>query len=123
MKKIALLLVAGFLAIGSVGPASAQADMYGLGTIKCSKYLQNRSESRDIELLYFSWAQGYLSRMNNYETQLSGLQKMNLMPSGFGVTEQITWMNSYCATHGNDFYATAAFEMYRYIRGLNGYTS
>ena len=123
MKKFALLFVAGALAFGAAAPAHAQADMYGVGTVKCSKYLQSRSETRDIELLYFSWAQGYLSRMNNYETQVTGLPKMNLLPSGFGVQEQLNWMNTYCATHGNDYYATGAFEMYRYIRGLNGYTS
>jgi hypothetical protein len=116
-------MIAAILSVSSSGTALAKADAYGIGVSSCSQYLSERSSNRDVEYLYFSWAQGYITRLNAYEAKLRGLDRMNLMPSGFGVDKQMSWINSYCATHGSTLYADAALELYRQIRGANGYTS
>jgi hypothetical protein len=124
MTKGFLVAALAALLFTAVPAARAQdAVMVGPGTVSCGTYLSRRAADPGIELLFFSWAQGYLSRMNYYETQLAGLNRMNLKPSGFGIPQQIEWVNNYCSTNRTQEYSKAVFELYRRIRSFNGFTS
>lgn len=123
-KSVFTALSTSILLFGAVYSASATpADAYGVGVTSCGTYLSNRSQDISTETLYFSWAQGYLTRLNVFEAKAQGRATVNLLPSGFGISEQINWMNAYCTTHTSSLYGDAAYELYLTIRGLNGYTS
>jgi hypothetical protein len=125
LMKNGLLVAAMAAFLFTAAPAARAQDavMVGPGTVSCGTYLSRRASDPGIELLFFSWAQGYLSRMNYYETQLAGMNRMNLKPSGFDVSQQIDWVNNYCSTNRSQGYSKAVFELYRRIRSYNGYTS
>jgi hypothetical protein len=54
----ALLLIAG-------SHASAQAPIYtGGGTVKCSQLVQDYDRNKQTEIVYWTWAQGYMSGIN-----------------------------------------------------------
>lgn len=110
----------------TLSPPAAMADMIpnalvGAGASKCAQYnaLRNGPDRRDVEVAYFTWAQGYLSRMNAYETQLANMQPVNLKPAGFGVEAQISWLNSYCSYSPSTWYGDAVFQLYKEIRSRN----
>lgn len=126
MKKsvFAALSTAVFL-LGAVNPTSATAaEGYGPGVATCAAYLTDRSQdAMAAESLYFSWAQGYLTRLNWFEVKLRGAPTANLLPSGFGISQQITWINTYCASHPSTLYGDAAYQLYLTIREVQGYSS
>jgi hypothetical protein len=62
--RLCIVLRIGFL-LALTDNAGAASDIYNLGKSTCGKYLeQNRVNAQHADDMFFSWANGYLSGMN-----------------------------------------------------------
>jgi hypothetical protein len=111
------LLIAGMLiatVLGGMAPAAAANaeppwGFMGLGTSACPNFAVSvdaaKADNKDYLLGYFSWAQGYMSGLNNFllpKKQLNGISK----------TAQVAELYKYCAAHLAETFSAAVLNLY-----------
>jgi hypothetical protein len=108
MKK---LLLATAIAVALTGAAQArdQWPYMGIGTEGCGKFAQAYGQGGDeIELVYFTWAQGFMSAINGVAKLTGHSQKdLNAVPD----SEQKASIRRYCNKHPLDHYFMALFPL------------
>ena len=80
-------------------PVFGQSVKVGVGVRSCAQFAEDyRSTPELMEVIYFSWAQGYLTGIN-IVTSTEDDQALNLFPPGFGEKAQKEFVREYCAMH------------------------
>ena len=81
----------------------------GLGASACPNFTVNvdaaKVDKEDYLLGFFSWAQGYMSALNDFllpKKQLNGMLK----------TAQIAELYKYCMAHGDKTFSAAVVDLY-----------
>ncbi|HXI87755.1 MAG TPA: hypothetical protein VNH64_09870 [Parvularculaceae bacterium] len=123
MRKLSLALAA--LALASWGVAGAAA-VKGYGAYPCSHFLSDLRRSSDpdkVELNYFEWAEGYISRLNDEQEAAGRAPLPTLQPSGFGLDAQRAHIRDFCAANPSRLYAEAAISLWNELVARNRPTS
>jgi hypothetical protein len=101
-------LVIGILLAGS--PAAADPAMgAGVGTYSCSEFTRASAGDEARELLYFSWAQGWMTAWDLDQMQDGKPTRDLSQPS---VAEQRTFLSKWCASHPTELYMKGVYELY-----------
>jgi hypothetical protein len=91
-------------------PADARSTAVGLGVRTCAQFAEEyRKDPKGFDDLYFQWAQGLLSGMNS---GLSDLNRIELLPVGFGSEKQQAFIRLYCDQHPLSFYLQAVYALF-----------
>ena len=102
--------------LSAAGPAAAQrAAGLGVGTYKCGEAAKAVRGDAELELMYFSWAQGWMTGWNLAQLNAS-LPIVDLNTED--VSEQRAFIKTYCANHPNSLYMDAARQLYESMRTL-----
>lgn len=102
MKPLLVLLVSLL-----VGPANGHADdhlaLSGAGAASCAKFAEMyRSNPGAAELLYFPWAQGFMSGWNAVRLK-AGMEALDL--GSIPIRDQQAYIRQYCDQHPlGDYY-------------------
>lgn len=112
MKKLSLC-AAVIALLGATGAHAAAVK--GYGAYPCSHYLRDvrqSSQPNDVELHYFEWAEGYISRLNDEQEQAGRSPLPSLQPDGFGLEQQLVFIRNYCSANPSRLYAEAAIALW-----------
>ncbi len=101
----ALLLVLAFC------PARAEPTaMMGFGTVTCAHFAEDYRKKPDVtELLYFEWAQGYMSGQN---VAFADAKRAARNLGGTSTISQRAMLRSYCDAHPLSFFWIAVMALY-----------
>ena len=116
IKRLLPLL---FLLVWS-GPAGTQTAITGPGANSCDlfmKFYEQDPETR--ELLFFAWAQGFMSGMNVVALRLKG-EVIDLRPEAYDPDRQMIFIRNFCFLHRGESYAEAVFELMTELRHAAG---
>jgi hypothetical protein len=100
--------------LASPTPAAADAAAgQGVGTYTCAEAVQAVRRDRQLDLIYFSWAQGWmtgwnLARMNEDKPTAD----LNSRP----LADQRSFIKVYCEQNPQGLYMDAVHELYESIR-------
>ena len=109
-----LAALAGLAAIIVSAPVAAEpAAGFGVGTYTCAEAAKAVRGDRELDLLYFSWAQGWMTGWNLAQMNAS-LPTVDL--NTLSVTNQRTFIKTYCALHANGLYMDAVHNLYESMR-------
>ena len=115
-------LVLALVLVGLVAaPAGAQQEysIMGMGASSCAKFGETyRMNPSMAEVIYFSWAQGYLSGLN---TGLSAMTRktVNLNPPEFDTDAQRKLLRRFCADNPLKNYADAVTTLLTKLRDVD----
>ena len=88
----------------------------GMGTNSCSKFAEVYRESpARWEILFFSWAQGFMSGLNFERIELGQYRDMSAMPTG----AQKNVIRVYCDRHPLGNYMDAVIDLYQRLPLMN----
>ena len=105
--RVGAVLVAALLA-GS--PAAAEpAAGAGVGTYSCSEFTRASAGDEERELLYFSWAQGWMTAWNLGQMQ-AGKPTHDL--SAPPIPDQRAFLSKWCASHPTELYMKGVYALY-----------
>jgi hypothetical protein len=110
---IHLTTIAGLAAAIALAPVSAAfaepAAGLGVGTYTCAEAARAVRNDKELDLIYFSWAQGWMTGWNlaqmNAELPTVDLNARSL-------PDQRAFIKSYCASHGDGLYMDAVHQLY-----------
>jgi hypothetical protein len=105
-----LLLCLNAASFGTTVAADADeaALQVGAGTRSCAQFERDYSENPEFfELVYFSWAQGYLSGFWIAASSKNPDPTHDLMPQGRGESWQRSFIREYCQEHPLSPYSEA----------------
>jgi hypothetical protein len=116
LKKVSLI-GGGAMLILCVGVAQAEPKwgFMGLGAGGCPDYavnFKNPNNTKENLLGFFSWAQGYMSALNNF---LSPRKQLN----GISEKAQKSEMYEYCVAHPDKTFSAAVKNLYDKLPDLN----
>ncbi|MCG8354206.1 MAG: hypothetical protein MI920_01420 [Kiloniellales bacterium] len=98
------------------GPVLGQSAISGPGANSCAVFLQfQEQDAQARQLLFFAWAQGFMSGMNAIAIKIKG-EVIDLQPEGYGQERQLTFLRTFCEFHPNRSYAEAVFELLTELR-------
>ena len=102
------------LALTLAAPASAEpAAGQGVGTYTCAEAARAIRGDHSLDILYFSWAQGWMTGWN--------LAQMNLNQPTVDLTaltldNQRAFIKAYCAQHATGLYMDAVYKLYQAMK-------
>jgi len=95
-------------------PAGAEpAAGLGVGTYTCAEAAKAIRGDREFDLIYFSWAQGWMTGWNLAQMNAS-LPTVDL--NRRSLSEQRAFIKSYCAGHGDGLYMDAVHQLYESMK-------
>jgi hypothetical protein len=99
------------MALASAVPASSaeRAAGQGVGTYTCGEAAQAIRRDRQLDLLYFSWAQGWMTGWNL--AQMNANQPTADLNSR-SLADQRDFLRAYCALHPSGLYMDAVRQLY-----------
>src|SRR4026208_1573045 len=116
VERVAFCL--GFMALSSPVTAAEQYQSMGAGTKSCAVFARTyKDKPKTAEMIYFSWAQGYMSGVNvaaginNRDVRSANL---NAMP----VTAQQRYIRDFCARNPLKDYRDAVDALLGEIRSM-----
>jgi hypothetical protein len=96
---------------------SARADntmFAGAGISSCATFAEQYRGSREVvELVYFSWAQGFMSGLNASDVKATGRARDI---SSMTTTEQKAYLRSYCDAHPLSEYMYGVWDLYMKLK-------
>jgi hypothetical protein len=101
--------------VGALPAQSQNLPLEGAGTAKCSQFVTafDDTTSNTSELVFFSWAEGYMSGFNEERMQLGNPGKDM---SGKAVEDQQEFLRDYCSAHPSDNFMSAVTNLYETMR-------
>ena len=87
------------------------AAFIGLGASTCAEFAEMyRASPAQTERAFYSWAQGYMSGMNDnlILLKLPPIKNLNSIPND----EKQSFLRTYCDSHPLNFYASAVTQLY-----------
>jgi hypothetical protein len=98
-----LLLLAG-------SSATAEPAMgAGVGTYSCKEFTRASAGDEARELLYFSWAQGWMTAWNLSQMQVGKPARDLSAPP---IPDQRAFLAKWCASHPSELYMKGVYELY-----------
>lgn len=97
------ILVAVFVTQGT--PSEAEFVVMGPGMTTCGKFAEGYRESPNIEIMFFTWAQGYMSGLN--QERREGYYDM----AALTIESQKSFIMNYCDQHPLARYAEGALKL------------
>lgn len=110
--RISSILLALVVAL-STYPANAHETVWitGLGANSCASFVEVSNRKPEVQLAFYSWAQGYMSGVNEMRV-LVGADVARVAPTVFDGEAQIVWLLEYCEAHPERSYLHAVFELF-----------
>jgi hypothetical protein len=109
MRVSKVLKIGFFLAL--TGSADAASDIYNLGKSTCGKYLeQKRADPQHADDMFYSWANGYLSGMN--EALASAGQPRHDLGAK-SAESKVQFIQDYCKEHPLGDYLSSVLALIR----------
>ena len=97
----------------AAAPASA-LPIEGAGTAKCSDFLKfYQNSSTTDELVFLSWAQGYMSGLNAADMRYGGHGR-DL--ASISTDDEQQFLHDYCVEHTGDDLASATIALYKQMK-------
>ena len=109
-KTAMMGLAAAVAVVATAAPVGAEpAAGQGVGTYTCAEAARAVRKDRSLDLLYFSWAQGWMTGWN--------LAQMNVAAPTVDLTarsldDQQAYIKSYCVLHPDGLYMDAVHQLY-----------
>jgi hypothetical protein len=104
---VALAVLASGAVAGSAAAEPAVGE--GVGTYTCAEYVRASAADASRELLYFSWAQGWMSGWNLAQMdQKKPAQDLASRP----VDDQRSFLKTWCGLHPAELYMKAVYYLY-----------
>jgi hypothetical protein len=104
--SVALLLAA---APAAAEPAAGQ----GVGAYTCAEAARAARDDHQLDLIYFSWAQGWMTGWNL--AQLDQHQPTADM-TALSLPDQRAFLENYCARHADGLYMEAVYKLYQAMK-------
>jgi hypothetical protein len=108
---------AGALAMGVLllagSPAAEPAVGAGVGTYSCKEFTRASAGDEARELLYFSWAQGWMTAWNLDQMQAKEPTRDLSQPS---IADQRVFLSKWCASHPTELYMKGVYDLYLTLR-------
>jgi hypothetical protein len=102
------------LALAVAAPALAEpAAGQGVGTYTCSEASRAIRGDHSLDLLYFSWAQGWMTGWNLAQMN-ANLPTVDL--TALSLENQRAFIKAYCAQHSNGLYMDAVYKLYQAMK-------
>jgi hypothetical protein len=113
MAALAFAAITAIAAPANAEPAAGQ----GVGTYTCAEAAKAVRKDRSLDLLYFSWAQGWMTGWN--------LAQMNIAAPTVDLTarsldDQQAFIKSYCVLHPDGLYMDAVHQLYSAMKPGGG---
>jgi hypothetical protein len=121
MKAVArVVLCLGFMALSSPVTAAEQYQSMGAGTRSCAVFaLTYKDKPKSADMIYFSWAQGYMSGVN----RTAGANNKDLRPANLNaksVGAQQKFIREFCDRNPLKDYREAVDALLADIRSKSG---
>jgi len=102
------------LALAAAAPASAEpAAGQGVGTYTCAEASRAIRGDHSLDLLYFSWAQGWMTGWNLAQMN-ANLPTVDL--TALSLENQRAFIKAYCVQHTNGLYMDAVYKLYQAMK-------
>ena len=108
-------LVMGALLLAGSPAAAEPAVGAGVGTYSCSEFTRASASDEARELLYFSWAQGWMTAWDLDQMQAGKPTRDLSRPS---VPDQRAFLSKWCASHPAELYMKGVYELYLTLRPI-----
>jgi hypothetical protein len=101
--------------VASANLAHADTVLFGgAGISSCTVFAEQYRGSREVvELVYFSWAQGFMAGLNATDTKATGRARDI---SSMVTVEQKGYLRSYCDAHPLSEYMHAVWDLYMQLK-------
>ena len=120
MKSLAIVLaLLSIMFTQAVASVRERAATKGVGAQSCAQFGKDREKSSERwELVYFSWAEGYMSALNTALIFLYGIDKNDMSTDlrKWSVDKQEVFIRSYCAEHPLKDYREAVEALFSDMR-------
>lgn len=125
--KLGRLVFASIVSLGATSALAASNSandfrVYGYGAASCTDFVTEATKDQNVLLAYFSWAQGYMSRMNGAMKQAKG-KDVDLHPKTFDANKQVAALGDFCANNAQSHFVDAVEALYEYLDSLSATTS
>jgi hypothetical protein len=108
--QVSIVLTIAFL-LALTGRADAASDIYNLGKSTCGKYLeQKRDDPQHADDMFYSWANGYVSGMN--EALASAGQPRHDLGAK-SAESKVQFIQDYCKEHPLGDYLSSVLALIR----------
>jgi hypothetical protein len=119
MKKFArVALCSGLIVVGFSGAKAQQYQSMGAGTKSCAVFVRTyKDKPKTAEMIYFSWAQGYMSGVN----VAAGIKNRDVRSANLNaipVTAQQRYIRDFCARNPLKDYRDAVDALLGEIRSM-----
>jgi len=106
------------LALALAAPALAEpAAGQGVGTYTCAEAGRAIRGDHSLDLLYFSWAQGWMTGWNLSQMNLN-LPTVDL--TALSLENQRAFIKAYCAQHADGLYMDGVYKLYQTMKTSGG---
>ena len=106
---IRLLVILGVMICSR--PALSESAISGPGANSCAVFLDlHMRDPTSYDLLFFVWAQGFMSGMNTVALKIKG-EVIDLQPEAYPPEQQMTFLRDFCQVHPLRSYSEAVFEL------------
>jgi len=113
LRGVMALCVAATLGLASFPSFAEPAAGQGVGTYTCGEQAQAVRRDRQLDLLYFSWAQGWMTGWNL--SQMNANQPTADLNSR-SLADQRDFIRAYCILHPSGLYMDAVHQLYLSIQ-------
>lgn len=104
MNRIRCIIVT--MSLAATPQLLAQVPIYlGSGTVKCSQVVQDFDKNKQTEVVYWTWAQGYMSGVNRV------LDESKAGPRNLATARSAPLL-AYCRQHPTEFFAQAVDKIF-----------
>jgi hypothetical protein len=98
--------------------AESPGIVVGYGSGKCGDFGRDLAKwGQSVEMAYFAWAQGYMSAI---QTPRPESDRINLLPAGFDIQEQMRLIRKFCAHNPLRQFDEAVADLYNRLGALAG---
>ncbi len=112
--RVGLLGVGVALALTFAAPALAEpAAGQGVGTYTCAEAGRAVRGDHNLDLLYFSWAQGWMTGWNLAQMN-ANLPTVDL--TALSLENQRSFIKAYCAQHADGLYMDGVYKLYQAMK-------
>ena len=110
-----LALAAVVLACATMPAAGEPAVGSGVGTYSCAEFTRAAAGDESREMLYFSWAQGWMTAWDLEEMSAGKLARDLSQPP---VPTQRAFLVTWCSTHPTELYMKGVYQLYETLKPI-----
>jgi hypothetical protein len=103
------LLLATAAAVSLLTTAAIAQETMGIGTYTCGRFDVDRRQTPTSEMVYFTWAQGFISATN---LARGAVNKQQINVDSISRSDQQQMIRTYCDQNPQAFYADALMDLF-----------